>query len=62
MEKDREDFYSEVKVAKMRMERNGYKVSILTNWSIMAVSESALLQSDPKRLDEAIRRHFRART
>lgn len=62
MEKDREDFYSEVKVAKMRMERNGYKVSILTNWSIMAVSESALLQSDPKRLDEAIRRQFRART
>jgi hypothetical protein len=37
----------------------GYRVTVLTDWSLMCVSEAVYLQTDPERLADAMSRQHR---
>ena len=39
----------------------GYRVTVLSDWSLMCVSEAAILQTDPDKLADAIGRRHAAR-
>jgi hypothetical protein len=39
----------------------GYRVTVLTDWSLMCISEGAIAEADPQRMTDAIRRLHRAR-
>lgn len=46
---------------KKRLEAQGYRVTVLSDWSLMCISESALLQADQGRLSDVIQRRHAAR-
>ena len=39
----------------------GYRVTVLSDWSLMCISESAMLEADQERLSDAIQRRHAAR-
>lgn len=39
----------------------GYRVTVLSDWSFMVVSEAALASSDPVRMEDEIRRRLAAK-
>ena len=39
----------------------GYRVTVLSDWSLMCVSEAAAASTDPDRLADAIRRRLEAK-